>query len=102
MAYATGLDPNADMAGWRIKQWLFGQLQLAWAHCLNGPICRRAFHNPCTFSPLSRTSEARLRSVAPAGPPTEIVEDPWRPRRAADRRQAATFRWGTSPQRRKS
>jgi hypothetical protein len=44
MAYATGLDADADMARRWIKQRLFGQLQLAWAHRLHGPIRRSAFH----------------------------------------------------------
>jgi hypothetical protein len=44
MANATCLYADADMTRWRIKQWLFGQLQLAWAHRLHGPIRRSAFH----------------------------------------------------------
>jgi hypothetical protein len=44
MAHAASLDTDADMALWRIDHRLFGQLELAWAHRLHGPICRSAFH----------------------------------------------------------
>src|SRR5271169_3400424 len=35
MAHATGLDAYADMARRRLEQRLYGQLQLAWTHCLD-------------------------------------------------------------------
>ena len=44
MADPASLHTDADMARRRIKQRLFGQLQLAWAHRLHGPIRRGAFH----------------------------------------------------------
>ena len=43
MAHAAGLDADADMARRWIKQRLFGQLQLARAHRMHGPIGRRRF-----------------------------------------------------------
>ena len=45
MAHATSLDADADVARRRIKQRLFGQLQLAWAHRLYGSIGRSALHD---------------------------------------------------------
>src|SRR5712675_2073685 len=43
MAYAAGFDADADVARGRIKQWLFGQLQLAFAHHMNCAIGGHVF-----------------------------------------------------------
>src|SRR5271156_7254922 len=61
MAHATGLDEDADMACRRIKQRLFGQLQLAWTDSMDGPI---RFCGP-GHSPLlsSRLERFELRSM---------------------------------------
>jgi hypothetical protein len=59
MAHTTGLDTEADMASWRIDQRFFGHFQLAFAHRLNGPVCRGAFHD------LTPLSSPRVRSGLP-------------------------------------